>query len=137
MICHRDFPTFIQVLSSFIYTTISNFPQLSFLYLSNINTHHSILAAISTQYIFKKKKISNKKPSNGVPVLVKILVQNDVAFASRNFRERKKVLNITFNRLLDSHYSAITRHYFLGSTRLEQAATDIRNGNKSKTEHFR
>lgn len=112
MICHRDFQKIWKMKKNFpriqlsfnfntsiviiyIYTTISKFPQLSFLCLSNINTHHSILAAISTQYVFEKKKMSNEKPSNGVPVLVKILKRNGVTEFSRE--KERKVLNITFN----------------------------------------
>lgn len=93
------YPTFIQLQYKYchhlhLHNHFEIPPQLSFLYLSNINTHHSILAAISTQYIFKKK-ISNEKSSNGVPVLVKILKRNGVTEFSRE--KERKVLNITFN----------------------------------------
>lgn len=49
----------------------------------------------SRHNISSKKKISNEKPSNGVPVLVKILKRNGVTEFSRE--KERKVLNITFN----------------------------------------
>lgn len=117
----------------------NHFPQLSFLHLSNTNTQHSC-CNLDTIYLWKKKYLTRNR-QNDVPLLVKITSETRCRVLHHGIFEieREKSVEYYVSSIPITRRPVTLAIIFSDRrwTRLEQAATDIRNGNKSKTEHFR